>query len=69
MSRGKDGDDISCTQVSCKDRLTIGEAQPVCWHYVQTLDKFDWKVPWCYLHRFPAYFVSESEPQKETHTK
>lgn len=28
------------------------------------LDKFDWKVPWCYLHRFPAYFVFESEPQK-----
>lgn len=29
------------------------------------LDKFVWKGPWCYLHRFPAYFAFESKP----HTK
>ena len=31
------------------------------------LDKFDWKAPWCYLHRFPVYFAFESEPQREIH--
>lgn len=30
-------------------------------------DKFGWKVPWFYSPKFPAYFVSESESQKEIH--